>query len=710
MDIVLRLVNDLELSKEKVETVIKLLEDGNTVPFIARYRKEMTGNMDDITLRAFEEKYHQLLNYKEREETIIKSLIEQDVYTDELKAKIENAKTLSELEDLYLPYRPKRKTRASIAKAKGLAPLADTIIKQVKQADFTAYVNSFVSEEENKPHTYEEALQGAKDIIAEMISDDADVRKILRKNIFFSSLITTEKVKDNHVYEMYYEYQEAVRRIPSHRILAINRGEKEGILKVKIICQDEERNINYLKGKYIHYTTYKEIIEEALIDAYNRLLFPSLENELRNELTDKAEIQALKIFKANLKELLMEAPIKDKVVLGFDPAFRTGCKLACVDQLSNVLATGVIYPTAPQNKTEEGKKVILDWIKKYKIDLISLGNGTASRESEAFLKEVLKDTSADYVITDESGASVYSASKLGSEEFPNYDVALRSAVSMARRIQDPLCELVKIPPKSMGVGQYQHDMNQKRLEETLANVVTDCVNFIGVNLNTASKSLLSYVSGISSSIADNILLYKKENGAFKSREELKKVKKLGPKAFEQCAGFLRIDDGVNPFDNTGIHPENYEKAKKLLNYLNLTEKDLGSEKLISLLDNLDLEEISKQFDIGELTLNDIIQEMKKPGRDIRDLSKKAILRHDVTDITMLKEGMILEGTVRNIMDFGVFVDIGVHQDGLVHISELSQSRIKHPLDVVSLHQIVKVKVIGVDVNKKRISLSIKQAN
>lgn len=710
MDIVLRLVNELELSKEKVETVIKLLEDGNTVPFIARYRKEMTGNMDDITLRAFEEKYHQFLNYQEREDTIIKSLIDQGVYSDELKAKIENAKTLSELEDLYLPYRPKRKTRASIAKAKGLSPLADTIIKQIKQDDFVNYVNSFVSDEENKPHTYEEALQGAKDIIAEMISDDADVRKILRKNIFFSSVIATEKVKDNHVYEMYYQYEETVKRIPSHRILAINRGEKEGILKVKIICQDEERNINFLKGKYIHYTTYKEIITDAIIDAYNRLLFPSLENELRNELTDKAEIQALKIFKANLKELLMEAPIKNKVVLGFDPAFRTGCKLACVDELSNVLATGVIYPTAPQNKVEEGKKVILDWIRKYKIDLISLGNGTASRESEAFLKDVLKDVAVDYVITDESGASVYSASKLGSEEFPNYDVALRSAVSMARRIQDPLCELVKIPPKSMGVGQYQHDMNQKRLEETLSNVVTDCVNFIGVNLNTASKSLLSYVSGISSSIADNILLYKQENGAFKSREELKKVKKLGPKAFEQCAGFLRIDDGINPFDNTGIHPENYDKAKKLLKYLSLTEKDLGSEKLISLLDNLNIEEISKQFDIGELTLNDIIQEMKKPGRDVRDLTKKAILRHDVTDITMLKEGMILDGTVRNIMDFGVFVDIGVHQDGLVHISELSKNRIKHPLDVVSLHQIVKVKVIGVDVNKKRISLSIKQVD
>lgn len=704
-----QLADELEISINKVNVVIKLLNEGNTVPFIARYRKEMTGNMDDITLRKFEERYNYLLSFKEREKTIIKSLSEQGVLSDELKNKIDNAKTLSELEDLYLPYRPKRKTRAIIAKSKGLLPIAETIIKQIKVNDFDNYVLSFIGEEDNKAHSVEEVLQGAKDIIAEQVSEDADARKILRKNIFFNAFIKTEKIKDNHVFEMYYDYKELVKRIPSHRILAINRGEKEGVLKVKIIC-DDERNIFFLKGKYIHYTTYREIIEDALKDAYNRLIFPSLENELRNELTLKAEDGALNVFKANLQELLMEAPIKDKIILGFDPAFRTGCKLACIDAHSNVLSTGVIYPTAPQNKKEEAKKVILDWIKRYKIDLVSLGNGTASRESEAFLKDVLEGTSVDYVITDESGASVYSASELGSKEFPNYDVALRSAVSMARRIQDPLCELVKIPPKSMGVGQYQHDMNQKRLEETLTNVVVDCVNAVGVNLNTASKSLLSYISGISDSLADNILQYKKENGIFKSREELKKVKKLGAKTFEQCAGFLRIEDGINPLDNTTIHPENYDKVKQILDYLNLSVFDLGSAKLSECLNNLELDSLAKKFDIGELTLNDILQEMQKPGRDIRDLTKKVILRHDVTDIKELSVGMVLEGTVRNIMDFGVFVDIGVHQDGLIHISELSKTRIKHPLDVVSLHQIVKVKVIGVDVEKRRISLSLKQVD
>lgn len=707
MDIVNRLSEELSLNKNRVEIVIKLLSEGNTVPFIARYRKEMTGNMDDITLRAFIERYNYLMSFKEREDTIVKSLIEQDVYTEELKNKIEAAKTLSELEDLYLPYRPKKKTRASIAKAKGLSPLSQTIIKQIKKDDFESYVNTFVSTEENKPHSYIEAINGAKDIIAEMISDDADVRKVIRKNLYYSGILNVEKIKENSVYEMYYAYQESAKRIAPHRVLAINRGEKEKILRVKITC-DDDKNLKYLNAKFIHYTTYKNIIEEACLDAYERLIYPSLENELRNELTEKAETHSLEVFKANLKELLLEAPIKNKTILGFDPAFRTGCKLAVVDPLSNVLNTGVIYPTPPQNKKEEAKKLILDWINKYHIDLISLGNGTASRESEAFLKEVLKDTNVDYVITDEAGASVYSASKLGTEEFPHFDVALRSAVSMARRIQDPLCELVKIPPKSMGVGQYQHDMNQKRLEETLANVVTDCVNYIGVNLNTASKSLLNYVSGINSSIAENILQYKQENGVFKSREELLKVKKLGPKAYEQCAGFLRIDNGKEPFDNTGIHPENYQKAKKILNYLSLSEKDLGSDKLISILNNVDITQLSKQFDIGELTLKDIIEELKKPGRDVRDLSKKAILRHDITDISQLKEGMVLDGTVRNIMDFGVFVDIGVHTDGLVHISEIANRRISHPLDVVSLHQIVKVKVIAVDVNKKRISLSMKQ--
>ncbi len=710
MDIVKKLCEELNLKEERVTKVIELLEDGNTVPFIARYRKEVTGNMDDITLRAFEERYKYLLSFKAREETIIASLKEQDVYTEELAQKIEMAKTLSELEDLYLPYRPKRKTRATIAKAKGLDPLAQTILKQIKKDNFDEYVLSFVDEnDDTKAKSVEEALQGSKDIIAEIISDDADIRKVLRKNIFFESTIKTEKVKENSVFEMYYDYSEPVKRIASHRVLAINRGEKEGAIRVKFEHNDE-KNIAFLRGKYIHYTTYKDIIMDAIEDSYKRLILPSLENELRNELTLKAEDGALYIFKSNTRELLLEAPIKNKTILGFDPAFRTGCKLAVVDPFGNVLYKGVIYPTAPQNKTEEAKKVILSLIDKYKIDLVSLGNGTASRESEAFLKDVLKGTGVDYVITDESGASVYSASKLGTEEFPDFDVALRSAVSMARRIQDPLCELVKIPPKSMGVGQYQHDMNQKRLEETLSNVVSDCVNSVGVHLNSASKSLLSYVAGITPSIADNILNYKLENGNFKSRDELLKVKKLGPKAFTQCAGFLRIDDGINPFDNTGIHPENYDKAELLLKHLNLSLNDLGTDKLIDKLNNLDIEKTSEELNLGELTLKDIIEEMKKPGRDVRDLTKKVTLRHDITEISQLKVGMVLEGTVKNIMDFGVFVDIGVHQDGLVHISELSNTRIKHPLDVVTLHQIVKVKVISVDESKRRIGLSIKQVD
>ncbi len=710
MDIVKKLCEELNLKEERVTKVIELLEDGNTVPFIARYRKEVTGNMDDITLRAFEERYKYLLSFKAREETIIASLKEQDVYTEELAQKIEMAKTLSELEDLYLPYRPKRKTRATVAKAKGLDPLAQTILKQNKKDNFDEYVLSFVDEnDDTKAKSVEEALQGSKDIIAEIISDDADIRKVLRKNIFFESTIKTEKVKENSVFEMYYDYSEPVKRIASHRVLAINRGEKEGAIRVKFEHNDE-KNIAFLRGKYIHYTTYKDIIMDAIEDSYKRLILPSLENELRNELTLKAEDGALYIFKSNTRELLLEAPIKNKTILGFDPAFRTGCKLAVVDPFGNVLYKGVIYPTAPQNKTEEAKKVILSLIDKYKIDLVSLGNGTASRESEAFLKDALKGTSVDYVITDESGASVYSASKLGTEEFPDFDVALRSAVSMARRIQDPLCELVKIPPKSMGVGQYQHDMNQKRLEETLSNVVSDCVNSVGVHLNSASKSLLSYVAGITPSIADNILNYKLENGNFKSRDELLKVKKLGPKAFTQCAGFLRIDDGSNPFDNTGIHPENYDKAELLLKHLNLSLNDLGTDKLIDKLNNLDIEKTSEELNLGELTLKDIIEEMKKPGRDVRDLTKKVTLRHDITEISQLKVGMVLEGTVKNIMDFGVFVDIGVHQDGLVHISELSNTRIKHPLDVVTLHQIVKVKVISVDESKRRIGLSIKQVD
>lgn len=707
MNIVLELASTLSISEDRVNKVIGLLNEGNTVPFIARYRKEVTGNMDDITLRAFEEKYNYLLSFKDREETIIKSLIDQGVYTEELAKKIEEAKTLAELEDLYLPYKPKRKTRASIAKAKGLEDLATTIQKQLRVKNFDEYVMSFVSDEENKAHSYEEAISGAKDIIAENISDNADFRKVLRKNTFFDALIKTEKIKENHVFEMYYDYSESVRRIASHRILAINRGENEGVLRVKLI-DPVERNIEYLTKRIVRFDTYKEILVDAILDSYKRLIAPSLENELRSELTLKAEDGALYIFKANTRELLMESPIKNKTILGFDPAFRTGCKLAVVNNFGDVLWTGVVYPTAPQNKTEEAKRTILALINKFKIDLVSLGNGTASRESEAFLKDVLKDTNVDYVITDESGASVYSASKLGSEEFPDFDVALRSAVSMARRIQDPLCELVKIPPKSMGVGQYQHDMNQKRLEETLGNVVSDCVNRVGVNLNSASKSLLSYVSGISSSLADNILLYKKENGSFKSRSELLKVKKLGPKAFEQCAGFLRIDEGTNPFDNTGIHPENYDAAKKLLKSLGLKEADLGTTALINKLENVDINELSTTLNVGELTLTDIIEEMKKPGRDVRDLTIRATLKHDVTDIKDLVPGMILEGTVRNIMDFGVFVDIGVHQDGLVHISELSKNRIKHPLDVVSLHQVVKVKVIKVEVDKRRISLSMKE--
>ena len=706
MNIVKRMSNDLNINENRVENVLNLIKEGCSIPFIARYRKEVTGNMDDITLRELEALYQKYLSMDEKEKTIINSLIAQGVYNEELKKAIENASSLQELEDIYLPYRPKRKTRASEAKRKGLLPLSELFLKQKPCSNLSNFIKSFFNEEVKSE---EEAINGAKDIIAETISENAKIRKNIRFRLKKQGILVTKKNKDNLTYEMYYDFKEAISSLPPHRILAINRGENEGILKVKVEISKEEM-CKQIERIIIKNNLYKDILLEAIEDSYSRLLLPSLVNEIRNDLTLYAEDESLKVFKNNARSLLLEPPLKGKVVLGFDPAFRTGCKLGLVNPHGDVLYVGVIYPTAPQNKIEESKKTLISLIDKYKVDVIALGNGTASRESEAFLKPIVKEKNITYVIVDESGASIYSASELGSQEFPTLEASKRSAISLARRLQDPLCELVKIPSKSLGVGQYQHDMNQKRLKESLDAVVMDSVNAVGVDLNSASKSLLCYVSGISSSLSDAILTYKKEHKCFKNRKELLKVPKLGPKAYEQCAGFLRIKGGDEPLDQLGIHPEAYEVTKTLLKKYDLSVLDIGKEKLISKLSNISLPLLSKEFNIGVETLKDIIEELKKPDRDIRGLPRLASLNSDITTIEDLKVGMILEGTVRNVMDFGAFVDIGVHQDALIHISELSSSYIKHPLDVIKLHDIVKVKVIGLDINKRRISLSLKDVN
>lgn len=780
MDIILKLKEELKVEKWQVEAAVKLIDEGNTIPFISRYRKEVTGSLNDEVLRNLHERLTYLRNLEEKKEQVLKSIEEQGKLTDELKEKIVAAETMVVVEDLYRPYRPKRKTRASVAKEKGLEGLAQFILAQETTEPIETEAEKYINEEK-EVKTAAEALQGAKDIIAEMISDEADYRIYIR-NITVEEGKLTSAAKDEKaesVYEMYYQYEEPVKKVAGHRTLAINRGESEKFLVVKVEAPTE-RILQYLRTKVIKNdnSVTSPILEDVIADSYDRLIAPAIEREIRNDLTEKAEDGAISVFGKNLEQLLLQPPIKGKVVLGWDPAFRTGCKLAVVDETGKVLDTKVIFPTAPQNKVEEAKAELKKLIKKYNVSLISVGNGTASRESEQVIVELLKelDTPVQYVIVNEAGASVYSASKLATEEFPNFDVGQRSAASIARRLQDPLAELVKIDPKSIGVGQYQHDMNQKKLSDALNGVVEDSVNKVGVDLNTASASLLEYVSGVTKVIARNIVDYRETNGRFTNRTQLLKVAKLGPKAYEQCAGFMRITDGDNPLDATSVHPESYEAAKKLLDKMGLTMEDVkeaqkkaAAEKaagkkapvkekkkpqkqmvirntntamgkaLAAAMGGMVLEEqnddtnvtkgkaenkaevtvsslekkikdkkkLAEELGIGEITLTDILKELEKPARDPRDDMPAPILRSDVLDMKDLKPGMILKGTVRNVIDFGVFVDIGVHQDGLVHISQITDKYIKHPLEAVSVGDIVDVQVLTVDVAKKRIGLTMK---
>lgn len=711
MDINRVLADEFKIKLGQVENTVKLIDEGNTIPFIARYRKEMTGSLDDVVLRNLFDRLTYLRNLDEKREQVRNLIAEQEKLTDEIANALDKATTVTEIDDIYRPYRPKRRTRATIAKEKGLEPLANEIMMQFIKEPVEEVAQKYVNAEK-EVNTVEDALNGAKDIIAEMISDDADYRAIIRKLTYNEGLIVTKATDETaeSVFEMYYDYSEPVKKLPGHRILAINRGEKEKVLSVKIEAP-VENILKQIESKIIRdnkFTT--DILKEAIEDSYKRLIAPAVEREIRNDMTEKAEESAIKVFGENLKQLLLQPPIKDKVVLALDPGYRTGCKVAVVDGTGRVLDTGVIYPVPPHNKVEQAEKIITNMIKKHNVDIIAIGNGTASRETEMFAVNLIKklDRELLYIIVNEAGASVYSASKLGSEEFPDFDVALRSAVSLGRRLQDPLAELVKIEPKSIGVGQYQHDMNQKRLGEALGGVVESCVNNVGVDLNTASPSLLSYVSGISNAIAKNILTYREENGKFKSRKELLKVSKLGPKAFEQCAGFLRINDGTEPLDNTGVHPESYKVAESLIKKcgFSLEQVKSGGIKGISKAVG-NIEKTANELNVGVPTLRDIVNELEKPGRDPRDEMPKPILKSDVLSMEDLKEGMILKGTVRNVIDFGVFVDIGVHQDGLVHISEICDRYIKHPLEAVSVGDIVDVKVLGVDVKKHRISLSMK---
>ena len=715
LDIIAKLTSEFNLKPFQVQNTVKLIDDGNTIPFIARYRKEMTGELNDQVLRELYDRLMYLRNLEARREEVLRLIDEQGKLTDEIAANLNKAVTLQEIEDIYRPFRPKRRTRATIAKEKGLEPLAEILFAQeIKTGSIEEIALPFVDAEKSV-NSVEEALNGAMDIIAEDISDNAEFRKEIREMFYrLGTIITKAKKEEDSVYRMYYDFSEPVAKIASHRVLAINRGEKEEFLQVKIDVPAERVTI-YLKSKCVKKTRSitSEYVERAIEDSYDRLIFPSVEREVRNELTEKAQEQAMKVFATNLKNLLLQPPVKGSVVLGLDPAYRTGCKIGVVDETGKVLETAVIYPTPPQNKIEESKKVMKALIEKHKVDIISIGNGTASRESEIFVAELLKeiDRKVYYMVVSEAGASVYSASKLGAEEFPDFDVALRSAVSIARRLQDPLAELVKIDPKAIGVGQYQHDMNQKRLGECLGGVVEDCVNSVGVDLNTASPSLLSYVSGVNSAIARNIVEYREANGKFKSREELKKVKKLGEKTFEQCAGFLRIPDGTNVLDNTSVHPESYKAASKLLEIMGYSVEDIQQRKLDKLKQEVEskgITEIAEEIGVGVPTLRDILNELLKPGRDPRDELPKPILLTDVLDIEDLRPGMVLTGTVRNVADFGAFVDIGVHQDGLVHISELCDRYVKSPMEVVAVGDIVKVRILDVDVKRKRISLSMKE--
>lgn len=710
MDILKKLQEEFEIKASQVENTVKLLDEGNTVPFIARYRKEMTGSLDDQIIRQLSERLTALRNLEEKREQVKATIAEQGNLTDELAKKLDAAETQTEIDDLYRPFRPKRRTRASIAKEKGLQPLADMIWGQKIIGTLADYAAAFIDGEKGV-ETVEDAIQGAKDILAEQISDDADLRKILREDTMKYGVLLSKKTKDEpSVYEMYYDYQEPLKRAAGHRILAVNRGEKEGFLSVKIEGE-EEKLLQRMERKIIRKNSdTAEILQEVIADSYKRLIAPSLEREIRNDLTEKAEESAIGVFRENLKQLLLQPPISGKVVLALDPAYRTGCKIAVIDATGKPLETAVVYPTPPQNKTAEAEKKLLGLIEKYGVDLISIGNGTASRESELFVAEMLKKTKrkVQYIIANEAGASVYSASKLGAEEFPEYDVSLRSAVSIGRRIQDPLAELVKIDPKSIGVGQYQHDMNQKRLGEALGGVVEDCVNSVGVDLNTASPALLSYVAGINGTVAKNILKYREEHGKFSARKELLQVPKLGPKAYEQCAGFLRLPESTMALDRTGVHPESYKAAEGLLQLCGYTLEDVAAKKVSGLGKKIKSpEKTAEQLGIGVPTLEDIIRELEKPGRDPRDEAPAPVLRSDVLSMEDLKEGMVLTGTVRNVIDFGVFVDIGVHQDGLVHISQICDRFIKHPLEAVKLGDVVQVKVLSVDLQKKRISLTMK---
>ena len=711
--IIKNIAEELGIKEEQVNNTVKLIDEGNTIPFIARYRKEATGGLSDEILRDLDERLKYLRNLEERKQEVIKSIDSQGKLTDEIVEALENAKTLSEVEDIYRPYKQKKKTRATVAKAKGLDPLAQIIFEQQDKRNIEEIAKEFVDEEKGVL-TVEEAIQGAKDIIAENISDNANYRKQIKRMCYKDGIITVKGATDEKsTYEMYYNFNEKVNRIPSHRILAINRGEKEEYLKVKIEKPEdyilEMINKDIVKGV----TQYTKILEETIEDSFKRLIEPSIEREIRSDLTEKAETQAIKVFGKNAKQLLLAAPLKGLTVMGFDPAYRTGCKIAVIDETGKLLATTTVYPTEPQNDVEGAKKELIALIKKYNINIIAIGNGTASRESENFVSEMIKeiDGNIHYAIVSEAGASVYSASKLATEEYPDINVSLRGAISIARRLQDPLAELVKIDPKSIGVGQYQHDVDQKKLSESLTGVVEDAVNKVGVDVNTATPSLLSYVSGINKTIANNIVKYRDENGKIKERKELLKIPKLGKVAFEQCAGFMRVFNGKNPLEITAVHPESYEVAEKLLNNIGFKKENLlDKEKLIIIknkLAEIKIEEMSKQLNIGEITLKDIIQELSKPGRDPREDMPKPVLRADVLKFEDLKEGMVLTGTVRNVTDFGAFVDIGVKHDGLVHISQLSDSFVKNPSDVVSVGDIVKVKIIGIDAERQKAQLSMK---
>ncbi|GAA0088718.1 RNA-binding transcriptional accessory protein Tex [Clostridium perfringens] len=711
------LSKELGISLKQVTSVIEMLDEGNTVPFIARYRKERTGRLTDEVLRKFNERLTYLRNLESRKEDVLRIIEEQEKLTPELKLKIEKATTLTEVEDIYRPFKAKKRTRATMAIEKGLKPLAELILSGEFNGDIVEEANKYINEEKGVKNE-EEALQGAMDIISEIISDNADYRKWIRNFVQKDGIIQVKGSSEEQTpYEMYYDYKEPVRTIPSHRILAINRGEKEKILSVKVTCNDD-KIIDYLNKKVLKGNKITDkYLEESIKDSFKRLIYPSIEREIRSELTSKGEEGAIDIFKANLKALLMQAPIKGKVVMGFDPGFRTGCKVAILDETGKFVENTTVYPTAPQNRIDETISTLKKLIKKHGVQVISLGNGTASRESEEVIAKMLKEIKDEtgkelfYVIVSEAGASVYSASELANKEYPDLDVTVRGAISIGRRLQDPLAELVKIDPKAIGVGQYQHDVTQKKLDESLAGIVEDCVNNVGVDLNIATPSLLSYISGINASIAKNIVDYREENGKFKSRKELLKVKRLGQKAYEQCAGFLRVMESKEALDNTSVHPESYGVAKELIKTLGYTEEDLKNGKLVDIDERVKAKGISnlaKELEVGEPTLNDIIKEIKKPGRDPREELPKPIFKSGVIEMKDLKPGMILMGTVRNVSDFGAFVDIGVHQDGLVHKSQMADRFVKHPLDIVKVGDVVEVRILDVDLKRKRISLSMKK--